>query len=65
MWLLLFHYGNLNINATLISSSKVRLCGRDNLDAEPTLLDGTACDRKFVVALTVENGQVLKNLFYS
>lgn len=45
-------------NATLISSSKIVICGRETIDADPKELDGKRCSRKFVVALTVENGKV-------
>ncbi len=44
--------------ATLIASSEVNLCGRDKLGIEPRQLDGKKCSKKFVVALTVENGKV-------
>lgn len=45
-------------NATLIASSKVRLCGRDDATVEPKQLDNKKCNKKFVVTLVVENGRV-------
>lgn len=44
--------------ATLIASSEINICGRDRLDFEPKQLDSKVCKKKFVVALTVENGKV-------
>ena len=43
--------------ATLVASSKVNICGREQLDVEPKQLNGEKCSKKFVVALTVENGK--------
>ena len=48
------------VDATLIASSKIIQCGRENINTDPKELDGKRCDRKFVVALTVENGKVRK-----
>lgn len=45
-------------DATLIASSKIRLCSRKNTEIEPTSLDHKKCAKKFVVALAVENGKV-------
>ena len=52
------HFADWCTNATLIASSKIRLCGRDNLEIEPKFINGRRCEKKFIVALTVENGQV-------
>jgi hypothetical protein len=48
----------LHSNATLIASSKIVNCGRKNVGLDPRKLDNKRCSKKFVVALTVENGQV-------
>ena len=50
--------------ATLIASSKINYCGRDNFGIDPKQLSGKRCSKKFVVALTVENGKVNVILFY-
>ena len=46
------------LDATLIASSKVVLCRRGNENTEPKQLDGKRCEKKFIVALAVENGKV-------
>lgn len=49
-------------DASLIASSKILLCSRKNASVEPKQLDGEVCNKKFVIALTVENGKV--NVFF-
>ena len=51
-------YSTWSSNATLIASSKVRLCGRGDTGLEPQKLDRKKCHKKFVIALAVENGKV-------
>lgn len=58
-----FYFSTWNSNATLIASSKIRLCGREAKD-EPRKLDGKLCSKKFVITLTVENGQVRDHYFF-
>lgn len=47
-------------NASLIASSELRFCARTHLidEGEPMYPTGEICDRKFVVSLAVQSGQV-------
>jgi len=44
------------VDGSLIASSKVQICKK--LTSEPLTRSGDNCDKKFVVALSVRNGQV-------
>ena len=44
------------VQGSLIASSKVQICRRST--SEPLSRAGDYCDKKFVVALSVRNGQV-------
>lgn len=45
---------------SLISSSEIQLCQRRTSSFDPVLSTGEACNKKFLVALAVRNGQVRK-----
>ena len=44
------------VRTSLLASSKVQICKK--LTSEPLSRTGDFCDKKFVVALSVRNGQV-------
>ena len=44
--------------ASLISSSEVQLCQRNSQSFDPVFDRGDACQKKFLIALAVRNGQV-------
>lgn len=46
------------VQSSLLASSKVQICKKST--SEPLSRAGDYCDKKFVVALSVRNGQVLK-----
>lgn len=48
----------LYCDTTLIASSEIQYCARKSTNIQPKNLDGKLCNKKFVIALAVENGQV-------
>ena len=44
------------VQSSLLASSKIQICKK--LTSEPLSRAGDYCDKKFVVALSVRNGQV-------
>ena len=44
--------------ANLISSSEIRACARTSMNEEPMYPNGEKCNKKFVVSLAVQSGQV-------
>ena len=46
------------VSSSLIASSEIQACSRTLSNIDPTSLNGEACQKKFVVSLAVQSGQV-------